>query len=140
MCFERVENYTNIVYSEQNMGLLKLDLYVAAASNMQVEIIDFFDIRKIFVTRSRPRDVEQLKEAFAILGFEHKQYWLISVTFSIPAIIFLARRHIHDAEHKVIQRIHRRLGDALYLLKHLQTERFLLSYHSVAIILRNTNS
>ena len=35
-----------------------------------VGIIDFFDHRKTFVTRTRPRDAEQLKEAFANLGFD----------------------------------------------------------------------
>ena len=56
------------------MGLLKLDIYVAPAWNIEVEIIDFFDHRKIFVTRSRPRDAEKLKEAFANLVFDHGQW------------------------------------------------------------------
>ena len=75
-----------------------------------VEIIDFFDHLKTFVKRIRPRDVEQLKEAFANLGFDHEQCSLNSVTFSIPTIILPARRHVHDVEYKAIQRNHRRLG------------------------------
>ena len=45
----------------------------------------------------------------------------ISMTFSMgfSALIFQARRFIHDAEYEVIQRIHRSLGDALYLLNYL---------------------
>ena len=61
--------------------------------------------------------MEQVKGALAILGFDHGQYRLISVTSSIPAIVIQARRYIHDAELKVIHRIQGRLGDALYLLK-----------------------
>ena len=49
-----------------------------------------FNHRKIFVTRSRPRYAEQLKEAFANLRLNHEQCWLNSVTFSIPTIIFLS--------------------------------------------------
>ena len=63
-------------------------------------MIDFFHHRKIVITRSRPRDAEQLKEAFTNLGFDHEQCWLHSVTFSIPTIILQAHRHMHDAEHK----------------------------------------
>ena len=84
-----------------------------------VGIIDFFDHRKTFVTRTRPRDLEQLKEALANLGFDHEQRWLNSVTFSIPTIILQARRHVHVAEHKAIQRTRRRLGVALHLLNYL---------------------
>ena len=76
-------------------------------------MIDF----SIFVTCSRPRDMEQVKGALAILGFDHGQYRPISVTSSNPTIVIQARRHIHDAELKVIQHIQGRLGDALYLLK-----------------------
>ena len=67
MRYKWVENYTNMVHNQQNMGFLKLDIYVVAASNIYVEIIDFFDLRKIFVTRGRARDVGQVEEAFAIL-------------------------------------------------------------------------
>ena len=56
-----------MVHKKQNMVFLKLDICVVAASNTQVEIIDFFDLRKIFVTRERARDVGQVEEAFAIL-------------------------------------------------------------------------
>ena len=62
--------------------------------------------------------MEQVKGALAILGFDHGQYGLISVTSSIPAIVIQARRHIHDAELKVIHRIQGRVGDTLYLLKY----------------------
>ena len=68
------------------MGFLKLDIYVAW--NIVVEIIYFFDHLKTFVTRTRPRDAEQLKEAFSNLRFDHEQRSLNSVTFSIPTIIF----------------------------------------------------
>ena len=61
------------------------------------------------------------------------------MTFSIPTIILQGRRHIHDAEHKAIQRNHRSLRVALHLLNHLQTERFLHSYYSIAITLRDTH-
>ena len=33
-CYKWVENYPNIVHRERNMGFLKLDIYVAAASNI----------------------------------------------------------------------------------------------------------
>ena len=46
MSYKWVEKYTNMVHSEQNMSFLKLDIYVVAASNTSVEIIDFFDLRK----------------------------------------------------------------------------------------------
>ena len=38
---------------------------------------------------------------------------------SIPSIISQARRHLHDTNFEVIQCIHRRLGDCLYLMNHL---------------------
>ena len=37
----------------------------------------------------------------------------------IPGIISQARRHLHDTEFEVIERIHRRLGDSLSLVNHL---------------------
>ena len=37
----------------------------------------------------------------------------------IPGIISQARRHLHDTQLEVIERVHRRLGDSLYLLNHL---------------------
>ena len=37
----------------------------------------------------------------------------------IPGIISQARRHLHDTQLEVIERIHRRLGDSLFLVNHL---------------------
>ena len=37
----------------------------------------------------------------------------------IPSIISQARRNLHDTNFEVIQRIHRRLGNCLYLMSHL---------------------
>ena len=38
---------------------------------------------------------------------------------TIPSIISQARRRLHDTNFEVKQRIHRRLGDILYLISHL---------------------
>ena len=45
----------NTIHSEQNMHFLKLDMYVVAESNTSLEIIDFLDLQKIFITRGRER-------------------------------------------------------------------------------------
>ena len=37
----------------------------------------------------------------------------------IPGIISQAHRHLHDTQLEVIERIHRRLGDSLFLVNHL---------------------
>ena len=36
----------------------------------------------------------------------------------IPGIVSQARRHLHDTQLEVIERIHRRLGDSLFLVNH----------------------
>ena len=58
MCYKWVETYINMVHSEQNTGL-KIDIYVVAALNIYVKIIDFFDLRKIFVTRGQNLEINK---------------------------------------------------------------------------------
>ena len=48
----------------------------------------------------------------------------------IPSIISQARRHLHDTNFEVIQSIHKRLGDCLYLMSHLVSR----AYGSLTVI------
>ena len=42
-----------IYFTVKKHGLFKLDIYVVAASNTSVEIIDLLDLQKIFIRRGR---------------------------------------------------------------------------------------
>ena len=46
----------------------------------------------------------------------------------IPGIVSQARRHLHDTQLEVIERIHRRLGNSLFLVNHFTV---ILVFHFV---------
>ena len=139
-CYKWVENCVYIACGEANTGC-KVEIYICVTWNsiwyvVQPEKYIGWKYRFARFSENVRNETDARHEPVsrrddAMLGWSSiiiYEGYIGDCFDRIPGIVSQARRHLHDTELEVIERIHRRLGNSLFLVNHFTV---ILVFHFV---------